>query len=150
MPAPPALQSWAEPWWGRAGPSRGLCLPLVAGFLGRWALSRQSPPPSVCFDRKRGAAGGRGERGTWASGRDSGDFRWAGRSRRLAQVTSGSDPCLLKDDFVPRVAPQHIAARFGGTWMTQLRVFTLVGEEKLPLKRTISQRRDVSFKNDWE
>lgn len=61
---------------GPARPGRGLCLGLVAWFLESRLLSRQSPPPNVCFDRKRGAAGGRGEQRTWASGRDSWDFRW--------------------------------------------------------------------------
>lgn len=56
---------------GGARPGHGLCLGVVAWFLESGVLSRQSPPPNVCFDRKRGAAGGRGEQRTWASGRDS-------------------------------------------------------------------------------
>lgn len=69
---PPPWRSGIEPRWGPAGPDRGLCLGLVAWFLESRLLSRQSPPPNVCFDRKRGAAGGRGSRERGRAGGTSG------------------------------------------------------------------------------
>lgn len=50
----------------------------------------------------------------------------------VQEASSGHIWVLLKDGFPFREAPQNIATRFGGTWMTQLCVYVST-VEKLPL-----------------
>lgn len=122
-PIPRPWRSGTEPRWGPAGP-RPYVWVLLLGFS-RAGFCPGSPLPQTFVLTgnvvllEGGASRERGRAGRTPGTSVGLDCPGGQLRSHLGQTLAFSDPCFA----LLWVAPQNIATRFGGTWMTQLCVY---------------------------